>query len=308
VVIHNRSVISIAPFEHPLSDYDIRFTPEDGCEIYYRYVTPIGEGDGQNNHERPYVLYDPQGPNPGSSLVEVVSASGGTSYERLNGLQILEYKIKDTVYGTETVFEGNMGERLFFDNAVPELSVTQLTAGGSLEAHSFSLTAADVSGIASARYEIRAVGSSAAAASGELEIAAGAERLNMTLSTYGMELGNGAYTLTLFAADRNDFEAELTSDPFSVRNQPPEAEITIDGEKPAAVTILNDPRYTLELTVSDAFAGAGSGQSVFWRASASGSTFTSWARLTGMTAGSGTLTARGELDTPVALNNGMNQV
>ena len=291
-------VVSPDPIDHPLPNYDIMLRPLQGSAVEsYRYSRKLA--DGSYEPVTDWIEYPVSG-HIGSAQVDENTL--------LNGTYVLEYQVQNDQSGNHAVYEGIAGYELIFDNSDPELSVTRTSTGSSLAAQSFRLTAEDISGIASARYEVKAAGTGDVAASGDLPIADGTYLLNTDLSTMEMGLANGAYTLTLYATDRNNTTVSETSEVFTVRTQAPAAEITLNGAPVSGTAAVNDPMYKLGLTVTDAFAGTPGSQSVYWRVSDGGTDFTPWQKLTDMTAADGVLSALGELTAPLALADGLNTV
>ncbi len=296
--------VTVEDYDHPLPEYRISFTPEKDCVVYYRYATPTANGE---YFRRPYVAYDPK-VNPGSVRMAQVAGAADVA-SALNGQQILEYKVVNEKSGNVAYFEGGLGIPLVFDNTAPELYIQQTTAGLSAAAHSFILTASDISGIASASYEITTADGKTDVASGSLEIAEGSDSLYAFLGTTELGLGCGSYVLTVYAADRNGTEVAASSEVFSIRNAPPEAEMTLNEAEPADVNIVGaSMTYTLELNVTEKFEGATDGHSVYWRVSSDGAVYSDWKKLSDLTPGKGVLTAEAVLDTPMALSEGLNMV
>ncbi len=298
--------VSVASYSHPLPDYNITIVPDANCEVYYRYSTV--SDDGSISFSRAYVKYDGK-TNPGNSSGGVTSASGTAAVStRLNGPVILEYKVVNKSSGNVAYFEGGLGIPLVFDNSEPSVSITQNTKGQSLASHAFTVSASDISGVASASYKVCPAGSTAAAASGSIDMSAGSGVLNTVLNTSSMDLANGSYELSVTVIDSNGVSATAVSDPFSVRTSAPSAEVQLNGAVPAGLNYVTNIDYNVDLNVSDSFAGTPGAQSVFWRASYDGSGYTPWQKLADLTAGSGTLSKQASLGTPLALTEGLNDV
>lgn len=290
--------VEVSAFDHPLPNYAIRLIPGPGSTVEtYRYSRK--NADGTFDPVTGWIAY------PSSGIIGSGLVNGSTL---LNGTYVLEYTVSNAASGNTATYAGIAGYELVFDNSDPELELTRTSTGSSLAVQTFRLNAGDISGIASAQYEVKVDGSDTVAASGTLPIADGTYLLSTDLSTMEMGLPNGAYTLTLYATDYNNTTVSKTSPAFTVRTQAPAAEITLNGSPITGVMAVNDPAYQLELTVADAFQGTPGNQSVYWRASDGGSEYTPWQRLADMTASNGTLTAAGVLTAPVALADGLNTV
>ena len=290
--------ILVKDYDHNLPEYDVSFTYNSDCTVSYRYAKR--NDNGTYTPVTDYAVYDPNGTNPGDPRI------GNTL---LDGSYVLEYIVTNTVSGNVDKHEGAMGHLLTFDNSPPRLAVTRITTGSSLESQSLRLTAEDYSGIVSARYEVKVAGTGDIAAAGNLQLPDGGEVLSTELSTLGMELPNGAYAVTLYATDRNQTTASLTGDTFTVRSQPPTAEIAINGAPVSDLVGIKDPGYTLELNVTDSFTGTPGSQRIFWRASSDGIGYTAWQKLSEeMIPGSGVLTAAASITAPMAVEEGPNTI
>jgi|GEM_PF-4135418 len=296
---------SVAAYDHPLPDYNVTFIPAANCEVYYRY-SKVND-DGSTTVVRNYVKYDGK-TNPGLSDGASSVSGAATVASKLNGSVILEYKVENTKSMNVVKFEGGLGIPLVFDNTDPVITITQNTKGSSLASHTFSVSASDISGVVSASYKVTPVGSTTAAVSGTIDITAGSGVLNTVLNTSAMNLANGNYELSVTAVDSNGASATAVSDPFSVRTSAPAASVKIGGAAPAEINYVKAYDYTLTLDVSDSFAGTPGTQYVYWRASADGSGYTPWQLLSALTPGSGALTKQAALNTPLALNEGLNDV
>ncbi len=309
VSINNQAAgckVEVEPYDHPLPEYQIKFTPDPGCVVYYRYATPTANGE---YYRRPYVQYDHNDPKANAGIYVVEQVPGAAPVNAvLDGQQILEYKVVNEKSGNVAYFEGGMGISLTFDNSYPELDIRQTTAGLSQASHSFIVSASDTSGVASASYEIAAADGETVA-SGDLEIAEGSGSLYAFLGTAELGLGNGSYVLTVTAEDNNGDWTSMNSEPFSIRSAAPEAELTLDGKKPDGMMGVGaSAAYELGFTVTEEFAGAAKGHSVFYRVSGDGTVYGEWQKLSDLSAKNGVLSAEAVLNTPLALEEGMNMV
>ena len=302
--------LNVAGYDHNLPSYDVSFTPDENCVVYYRYSVPKADGTGYTQLTD-YVQYDPNGKNPGSA--EVTLLSGGTTV--LNGTYLLEYKVYNTVSENTTLYEGPLGQLLTFDNSNPEVDISYVDGPwiGSRDTRTFRLEGSDLSGFSSVAYTVTPVGASSPAASGSVPISTSGNTFSAFLSTAEMNLGNGNYKLTVTVTDRNNKTASKTSDAFFIRTAPPAlTEITLNSAAaPQEINYLNDSNYRFDVVLTDTFLGTPGNQSMWYRVSNNGGDYSAWQSLGSVNTYSelsGTMIGNGAVGAPVTLQNGMNTI
>ncbi len=300
----------------PLSNYTIDVATSSSNTVYYRWAYP---GTAGNTYVSSYKLY-----TGAEDIGSGIQYTDDNTAVTLDGECTLYVKVVNGTASQEYTKVVN------FDNSEPKIRLTNANSRSYLSAHTIGVSATDESGIISASAQIiDAYGNvyvptvdsdedtdteEATAETVEETTASvmslsadenGAVSTDITIS----DVEAGVYTLRVTAKDFNGYETTTESNPFYIRNDAPETEITIETENTYSDhPLLSNGSYTMTIDASEAFTGASADQYLYYRFSYDNRTWSAWTNGGKMTAADDSHKLTLALDTPCALSEGENIV
>ena len=275
-------------YSYPQSDYNISFDYGSNSTVKYRWVglTPYREYTGEQN--------------VGSGI----QLNGSNQQITLHGECTLEYVVTNK--------SGNMAvytKKFVFDNKEPVAAITNMNSGAISNAHTFILSASDISGIKSASYAIvNAADTSVIYDSGSIEPSNGI--VNTSVNIENMD--SGAYKLIFTVEDNNGTIKVKESNTIHIRSSAPEVEIHVDFENTIMDSYITSVRdYHVSLKVSEPMNGAdlfAKKQYVQYRVSGDGVNYGDWITGGMLDVDDKGLSAEFEISNPMVLNEGENRV
>ncbi len=276
---------------YPQKDYEINITSA-GNTIYWRWQHPEGNGAIADFKEYKSAAEVGKGVQKDSRGNEVV----------LDGPCTLEFKIK-TAAGTETTYT----KQFVFDNAAPTVGFTNANSGTYRSSQTITAKADDSSGIKKATAQLLHYDESEVSGHGEFELTLTDGLLNDKITVTNVPAG--AYRLKVTAIDNNGYETTEISNPFFVRNEAPEASISVDSDKTYEdAPLLSQNEYELKISVKESFKGAFGTQNVYYRAADSTQEYGAWVNGGKMMAAADGFELDFTADTPVKLTEGINNI